>query len=338
MAAAPSESRLGEFDIIARYFAPIAAAFPGALGLKDDAALFDPPPGARFVVTADAMVAGVHFLADDPPDLIARKLMRANLSDLAAKGAIPHACLLTITLPEDTGEPWIAAYARGLAADAAEFAMPLAGGDTTATPGPLTLSLTAIGLVPEGRAPLLRSAAQVGDRVFVTGTIGDAHLGLAIQRGEFFGLDGDHRAALIDRYRLPQPRVAFGQALAALGPRKVHAAADVSDGLVADLGHICEASGVGARIALDRLPLSAAATAALAGAPLESCARLLSGGDDYEIVFTAPPDAAAEIVALAKALGIGVAELGEVLAKPGVDVVDAAGDSISLMRKGYRHF
>jgi thiamine-monophosphate kinase len=160
-----ASAKPGEFDLIARYFAPIAAAFPGALGLKDDAALFDPPAGSRLVVTADAMVAGVHFFENDPPDLIARKLMRVNLSDLAAKGATPYACLLTICLPVNTEERWIANFARGMAADAAEYAFPLAGGDTTRTPGPLTMSLTAVGLAPAGRAPLLRSGAKPGDRV-----------------------------------------------------------------------------------------------------------------------------------------------------------------------------
>lgn len=324
----------GEFDLIARYFAPIAAAFPGALGLKDDAAIFDPPAGSRFVVTADAMVAGVHFMADDPPDLIARKLMRVNLSDLAAKGATPYACLLTICLPSGTEEGWIAAFAKGLAADAAEYAFPLAGGDTTRTPGPLTLSLTAVGLVPASRAPLLRSGAQAGDLVFVTGSIGDAHLGLALQQGEFAGLAADHRAALIERYRLPQPRVVFGQALAALPG--VHAAADVSDGLVADLGHICAASHLAARLEAAKLPLSPAAAAVMTQADVRS--RLLTGGDDYEIVFTAAPDAEPALRALAQTQGVRLTALGRMDSGKGVTVVDAAGETISLLQKGYRHF
>lgn len=324
----------GEFDLIARYFAPIAAAFPGALGLKDDAAIFDPPAGSRLVVTADAMVAGVHFMADDPPDLIARKLMRVNLSDLAAKGATPYACLLTICLPTGTEEGWIAAFAQGLAADASEYAFPLAGGDTTRTPGPLTLSLTAVGLAPIGRAPLLRSGAQAGDLVFVTGTIGDAHLGLAVQQGEFAALAPEHRAALIERYRLPQPRVAFGQALAAVPG--VHAAADVSDGLVADLGHICAASGLGARLRADKLPLSAAAEAAMAMADIGS--RLLTGGDDYEIVFTAAPAAETALRGLASDQGLRLTAIGSMGNGQGVTVLDGAGEIISLLQKGYRHF
>ncbi|HEY4136295.1 MAG TPA: thiamine-phosphate kinase [Alphaproteobacteria bacterium] len=329
----------GEFDVIARHFAPIARAFPGALDLKDDAALFDPPPGSRLVVTADAMVAGVHFLPDDPPDLIARKLMRVNLSDLAAKGATPYACLLTICLPTGTAEAWIAAFAQGLAADARDYAFPLAGGDTTSTPGPLTLSLTAVGLAPAGRAPILRSGAQAGDLAFVTGTIGDAVLGLALQRGEWPALAEEHRAALIGRYRLPQPRVAFGQALAGLGPAKVHAAADVSDGLVADLGHICEASGVSARLEAARLPLSPAVAAALAQEGGETAlARLLTGGDDYEIVFAAPPDAEAAILALAAAHELTVTRIGRIESGQGVTVIDAAGKALSLPQKGYRHF
>ena len=323
----------GEFDLIARYFAPIAAAFPGALGLKDDVALFDPPAGSRLVVTADAMVAGVHFLEGDPPDLIARKLMRVNLSDLAAKGATPYACLLTICLPRNIEEGWIAAFAQGLAADAAAYAFPLAGGDTTATPGPLTLSLTAVGLAPAGRAPLLRSGAQAGDLVFVTGSIGDGHLGLAVQQGEFAALAPEHRAALIDRYRLPRPRVAFGQALAAIAG--VHAAADVSDGLAADLGHICAASGLAATIDMASLPLSAAAEAAIGIADVR--ARLVSGGDDYEIVFTAAPEAEPAILAAAKRLDVAATVVGRTLPGQGVSILDH-GKAISLPQKGYRHF
>ncbi len=339
MVAAPQSSVAGEFDLIARYFAPIAAAFPGALGLKDDVALFDPPAGARLVVTADAMVAGVHFFENDPPDLIARKLMRVNLSDLAAKGATPYACLLTICLPPiylpgGTEEGWVAAFAKGLAADAAEYAFPLAGGDTTRTPGPLTLSLTAVGLMPVGRAPLLRSGAQAGDIVFVTGTIGDAHLGLALQQGEFAGLAGAHRAALIERYRLPLPRVAFGQALAAVPG--VHAAADVSDGLVADLGHICAASGLAARFVAADVPVSPAAMAALPEA--ESRVRLLTGGDDYEMLFTAAPEAERAVRDVALGLGVAVTAIGRIEPGNGVTVLDGAGQVISLMRKGYRHF
>jgi len=329
----------GEFDLIARYFAPIAAAFPGALGLKDDAAIFDPPAGSRLIVTADAMVAGVHFMADDPPDLIARKLMRVNLSDLAAKGATPYACLLTICLPPiylpgGTEEGWIAAFAQGLAADASEYAFPLAGGDTTRTPGPLTLSLTAVGLAPMGRAPLLRSGAQAGDLVFVTGTIGDAHLGLAVQQGEFAALTPEHRAALIERYRLPQPRVAFGQALASVPG--AHGAADVSDGLVADLGHICAASGLAARLQADKLPLSAAVEAVMAMADIGP--RLLTGGDDYEIVFTAAPTAEPALRALANDQGLRLTVIGSIENGQGVTVLDGAGNVISLLQKGYRHF
>lgn len=324
----------GEFDLIARYFAPIAAAFPGALGLKDDVALFDPPAGSRLVVTADAMVAGVHFLEGDPPGLIARKLMRVNLSDLAAKGAMPYACLLTLSLPKGTAEGWVAAFAKGLAADAAEYAFPLAGGDTTSTPGPLSLSLTAVGLMPQGRAPLLRSGAKPGDAVFVTGTIGDAHLGLAVQQGEFADLAPEHRAALIERYRLPQPRVAFGQALAAIPG--VHAAADVSDGLIADLSHICAASGLAGTVEAAKLPLSPAAVAA--GRSTDLRPRLMTGGDDYEIVFTAAPQAEAAVRAAAKMAGIAVTQVGAIAAGQGVTAIDGEGKVISLLQKGYRHF
>jgi thiamine-monophosphate kinase len=327
----------GEFDLIARYFAPLAESFPGALGLKDDAALIDVPKGRRVVATMDAMVAGVHFLPDDPPDLIARKLMRVNLSDLAAKGAEPYACLMAISLPHGTHEAWLQAFARGLAADAAEFAMPLIGGDTTATPGPLTLSLTALGLVgdSEGRepGPVLRSGAKLGDRIFVSGTIGDGFLGLQAVRGEHGALAEGPRQYLIGRYRLPSPRVALGRRLASLA----HGAADVSDGLIADLGHICKASGVGAEIQAARMPLSDAAQMLVARSP-ELLASLLSGGDDYEVVFTADPADSDRISAIAQEVGVPVTDIGFIVGGDKVEVTDAQAMDLVLGAAGYRHF
>ena len=334
MASAPPP---GEFDLIARFFAPLAKDFPGALGLKDDVALLDVPAGRRLVVTVDAMVAGVHFLPDDPPDAIARKLMRVNLSDLAAKGAQPYACLLALSLPHRVTEAWLAQFAEGLAADAKAFAMPLIGGDTTATPGPLTLSLTAFGLVGDGSGaepgPMLRASARVGDRVFVSGTIGDGFLGLGTLRGEHGDLAAPQRAHLIDRYRVPTPRVALGRGLASVA----HAAMDVSDGLVADLGHICEASGVGAQIQAGMLPLSEAARIVLAREPA-LLAQLLSGGDDYELLFTADAADAARIAAIAAAAAVPVTDIGLIVAGKGVSVRDAQAREMALPAAGYRHF
>ena len=210
----------------------------------------------------DAIVAGVHFFPDDPPDLIAKKLVRVNVSDLAAKGAKPIACFLAMALPRATSSSWLAAFARGLAEDCAAFEIPLAGGDTTATDGPLTLALTACGEVPQERVPL-RSGAKVGDRIFVSGTIGDGALGLEVARGALGDLATPLRDYLLGRYRLPDPKIRLGKALRGL----IHAAIDISDGLVADLGHICETSGVDAEIQAAMVPMSDAVQTALGKDP-----------------------------------------------------------------------
>jgi thiamine-monophosphate kinase len=317
-------SRAGEFELIARYFRPLAMAAEGALGLADDAALLDVPAGDRLVATADALTAGVHFLPDDPPDLIARKALRVNLSDLAAMAARPLAYLLTVAFPVDIGEDWIAKFARGLAQDQAEFGIALAGGDTTATPGPLSLSVTALGLVARGRE-LRRSTAQAGDLVAVSGTIGDAMLGLARLQGRLAAIAGE--TELIARYRLPQPRLALARKLAGLASGGL----DVSDGLVGDLGHICEASGVGAVIQAQRVPLSAPARAVLAREP-ERLASLITGGDDYELLFTLPQALETELA------GLPVTVIGRMEAGQGVRVLDGAGRALALGPGGYRHF
>jgi thiamine-monophosphate kinase len=317
--------RLGEFELIATLFAPLAG--PGAFDLTDDAAVVATPPGHELVATKDMMVAGVHFLADDPPDLVARKLLRVNLSDLAAMGAAPHGYLLGVSLPAAIDDAWLARFAAGLAADQAEFGIVLLGGDTTSTPGPLTLSLTALGFVETGRA-LRRAGARPGDRLLVTGCIGDAALGLLALRGELADPDG----VLAGRYRLPVPRVAFGRRL----PGLASAGLDVSDGLVADVGHLCEVSGVAATLRAGDVPLSAAARAALAVRPalLET---VLTGGDDYELVFAAPPGALPALRAAAAETGVPLAEIGVVRGGAGVTVEDARGAPVALSRRGFRH-
>jgi thiamine-monophosphate kinase len=325
----------GEFDLIARYFAPIAAAYPGALGLKDDVALLDLAAGHRMAVTTDAIVAGTHFLPDDPPQLIAKKLVRVNVSDLAAKGAKPLGCLLVLALPRGTTASWLDAFAKGLAEDCSEFGIPLVGGDTTATDGALTLALTALGEVPAGKA-LLRSGAKVGDRIFVTGTIGDAALGLEVAKGGLNQLAGSQRDYLLGRYRVPEPKLKFGLAVRDLA----HAAIDVSDGLVADLGHICETSNVGAEIQAAMVPMSDAVQIAVSKEP-DLLSRVLGGGDDYEILFTANPEQSDRIVELGISVGVPVTGIGFIVpatAESRVRVADLKTIETVLRVAGYRHF
>jgi thiamine-monophosphate kinase len=315
----------GEFDLIRKYFAPLAAGFSGALDLEDDACTYAVPSGHELVLTADALVEGRHYLVSDPPDLIARKMLRVNLSDLAAKGARPVGYLMTTALGPEIDEDWIAKFAAGLAADQREYGISLMGGDTVATPGPTTLSVTALGIVPVGRA-LRRRGAKPGDRLYVSGTIGDGALGLKALRGQLLELNADHRTALGDRYHLPQPRLKLGAGLLESG--KVTASMDVSDGLVADAGHIAEASHCGLVIHADRVPLSAAAAEALAG-DLDLLPSILGGGDDYELLFTA---------AAGFRTSEAITEIGEVVSGGGVKVVDRDGIEIVLAEGGFRHF
>jgi thiamine-monophosphate kinase len=311
-----------EFSLIARHFRPLAG--PGALNLADDAALLTPPPNRELVLTADAMVAGVHFLPDDPPDLIGRKLLRVNLSDLAAKGAVPLSYLMTVSAPKDTPDAWFAGFAAGLARDHAIYDVTLLGGDTTSTPGPISLSLTIIGHVAPGTA-VRRVGARAGDEIWVTGTIGDGALGLAVALGKL----ADHSGFLLDRYRLPQPRV--GLAIAGIAS----AGMDVSDGLIQDLGHICRASAVAAEIAVDRVPLSTAAR--LAGPDwLTTC---LTGGDDYELLLSVPPGRSAALRGAAARAGIPVARIGHFHSgPPEVMVRQPSGEPLALTTGGWSHF
>jgi thiamine-monophosphate kinase len=321
---------LGEFGRIRRFFAPLAG--PGGLDLRDDAALLACGAGRQLVVTVDAIVAGVHYLPDDPPDLVARKLLRVNLSDLAAMGARPRHYLLTTALPATHDDDWVARFAAGLGEDQHRYGVALLGGDSVATDGQAVLSLTAIGEVAAG-AEIRRSGAHPGDHVWVSGTIGDAFLGLAELRGGYPNLPPEQRAALIARFQLPEPRVELGPRLAGIA----HAMCDVSDGLVADLGHICEASGVAATVTLSQLPLSSAARQVVAGAP-DLPARLATAGDDYELLFTASPDASNGIRNLAAELGLPITAIGTIENGDGVRLVNPDGKTVSVAAAGYRHF
>jgi thiamine-monophosphate kinase len=326
----------GEDRLIARFFRPIAR-HPGARGLIDDAAVLSPPAGSDLVLTADAIIGGVHFFPADPPDAIARKALRVNLSDLAAKGADPAGFLLTLAIPENTGEDWLAAFARALGEDAEFYRCPLLGGDTDRTPGPLTVSIAALGTVPAGRM-VSRGGAKVGDRVIVTGTIGDAALGLRLRReptaGDRWRLTPAMRSHLADRYLIPQPRNAVAEAVRA----HASAAIDVSDGLVGDLGKLCRASRLSAEIEVARVPLSEAARAALAADPT-LWQTILTGGDDYEIVGTASAGTLAPFRAAASAVGVPLTEIGQVVEGEGSPRFRGAdGQVLAFALASFSHF
>jgi thiamine-monophosphate kinase len=319
----------GEDSLIARYFKPIATD-PGAFGLDDDAAILA-PSGDDIVVTTDAIVEGVHFLPDDPPDTVARKALRVNLSDLAAKGASCAGFVLTLAL-RNAGDAWLTAFARGLGEDARLFACPLLGGDTVSTPGPLTVSITAFGRVPVGKM-VHRSGARPGDRVMVTGTIGDAALGLAMLKGTL-AADAAAGAMLIQRYRVPQPRNTL--AIAVRG--HASAAMDVSDGLAGDLAKLCAASGISAVIDTPGIPKSDAASELLARGAV-GIEALISGGDDYEILCTVAEAQVAAFADEARRAGVSVSAIGRVTAGNNPPVfLDGQGKEIRLSRLSYSHF
>lgn len=327
----------GEFELIAKYFAPLSADYPGAFGLLDDAAIISPSAGHDLVAKTDAIVGGVHFHANDPSDLVARKALRVNLSDLAGKGAIARAYMLDLILPETTTTTWLSAFAGGLAADQREYGVHLIGGDTNATPGPLTIAVTAFGEVPKGRM-LRRNGARAGDLIFVTGTIGDAVLGLKTLRGELPTLKAEAAATLLERYRLPQPRVEIGPLLLDVATATI----DVSDGLLADLEHICEVSIVSAVIESEKVPLSLAARQALIDDPTLA-ATTLAGGDDYEILFTAPTVAVSRINQISQSSGTPITAIGRVkissrVIETRVTVLGPNGTPLKLANKGWTHF
>jgi len=324
----------GEDALIARYFRPIATD-PGAFGLVDDAAVLR-AWGDDLVVTTDAIVEGVHFPPGDPPDSIARKALRVNLSDLAAKGATPSGFVLTLAL-RAADDAWLTPFARGLGEDAAQFGCPLLGGDTVSTPGPLMISITAFGRVPAGKM-VHRNGAKPGDRVVVTGTIGDAALGLDILKGgtaeAALAGDATARAMLVDRYRVPQPRNALAKAVR----EHAQAAMDVSDGLAGDLAKLCAASGVSAAIDAQSVPLSVAAATLLARG-IAGIEAIVSGGDDYEILCAIPEERFEAFAQEAGTAGVAVTSIGTVIAGRAVPrFLDGKGSEIALPRLSYSHF
>lgn len=324
-----TDNSLGEFGSIARYLAPLAG--PEGVGLLDDAALYTPPPGHQLVLTKDAMVAGVHFFADDSPTVVARKLARVNLSDLAAMGAEPAGYLLAFALPKAEAERWMKELAEGLAQTQALFGWTLWGGDTVSTDGPVTLSLTAIGTVPAGKA-LRRSGARAGDRIFVSGSIGDAALGLLVRQGALGHLGEAETDYLLQRLYLPSPRLSLGVALRGIAS----AAMDVSDGLLADLGHVARASGLGARVIVERIPLSAVTRRVTTDTP--ALFERIFEGDDYELLFTVPPERAPDIAAIGASLGLALTEIGEMIDGAGVHLFHEGGAEAGPVTGGFRHF
>ncbi len=332
MAASEETSR--EERLIARYFRPLATS-PGAFGLGDDAAVITPPPGCDLVLTTDGVIAGVHFFPDDPPETIGRKALRMNLSDLAAKGAAPVGFLLSVALPSAIDEAWVARFAAGLGEDIKHFGCPLLGGDTDHTPGPLSVLISAYGTVPAG-AMVRRSTAKAGDRILVTGAIGDAALGLLLHRDKTLSkswrLADAAREHLEQRYLLPAPR----NVLAGAVLQHASAAMDVSDGLAGDLAKLCRASGVAAEIDADRVPLSDAARAALSADP-SLIETALTGGDDYEILLTLAADKLDVFRAAATKAGVAITEIGYMTAGQGARFI-RGGKTLTFARPSYSHF
>ncbi|QQN61822.1 thiamine-phosphate kinase [Bradyrhizobium diazoefficiens] len=328
------DNNSAEDSLIARYFKPLATD-PGAFALVDDAAVLS-SSGDDIVATTDAIVEGVHYLADDPPGTIARKALRVNLSDLAAKGAVPAGFVLTLAL-RSKEDSWLRPFADALGEDAKTFACPLLGGDTVSTPGPQMISITAFGRVPKGRM-VGRAGARPGDLIMVTGTIGDAALGLDMLTGgpaaAALASDPAAREALVSRYRIPQPRNLLAQAV------RDHASAamDVSDGLAGDLTKLCAASGVSAIVEVPNVPLSAAA-AGLIVRNAVCVETLLAGGDDYEVLCTVPPAQSDALIAAGRTAGLAVTAIGAIVAgQERPRFLDGQGRELALERLSYSHF
>lgn len=308
-----------EFARISRYLAPLAS--PEGLGLLDDAALI-PGPGKRdYAITKDAIVEGVHFLPGTDAGLIAKKLLRTNLSDIAAMGAAPKFYLIAAALPASVDDAWYKGFTAALAEEQEVYNIALIGGDTASTSGPITLSLTMLGEVPRGKA-LLRSGAKPGDGVYVSGMLGDAALGLQLIKA------GKRDAYLENRYHYPEPRMALGIALRGIA----NACMDISDGLLGDISHICKASGVSATLHADRLPLSDAAKAESITTELAA-----TGGDDYELLFTVPKKKEKKLAALSEKLGLSLTRIGEITEGNGVKLLDEDGKTLDFKQQGWQH-
>jgi thiamine-monophosphate kinase len=336
----PSDEPLHGEEAIIAVLAPLAEGAPGAFGLMDDCALIAPEPGTELVLKTDPVAEGVHFLPGEAPADIAWKALAVNVSDLAAKGATPVGYLMALSFPAAPTRAWLSAFADGLREAQARFGCRLLGGDTDRRPGPLTVSITAISAVPHGRM-VRRGTARPGDLLFVSGTIGDAALGLALARdpglAAAWGLSAAEADFLLRRHRRPEPRLALGEALR----QYASAAMDVSDGLVKDLDRMLRASGVAGRLAAADVPLSAAARRFVAQAPDQQdqrLARLLTAGDDYEVLAAVPAAHAADFRAAAADSGVPVREIGALSAGSALSVNGADGRPLPLGRTGWDHF
>jgi thiamine-monophosphate kinase len=321
----------GEDKLIARFFGPIATD-PGALGLTDDAAFIKPPPGTEMVLKTDAIVGGIHFFPEDMAATVAQKALRVNLSDLAAKGAKPLGFLVSLALPKEIDEAWLAGFASGLREDIAAYKCPLFGGDTVRSPGPIMVSVATFGSVPDGRM-VRRSGAKAGDHVFVTGTIGDAALGLKLRQGSQWPLDDKHREHLLSRYLLPRPRNALAQAVLDYASSSM----DVSDGLAGDLAKLVRVSKVAAAIEVARVPLSDAAQAVIAHDP-SMLEPALTGGDDYEILCTVSPANIDRFRVAAMMAKTAVTDIGTVAEGEGAVFRAANGEAMQFSRTSFSHF
>ena len=326
----------GEEAIIQGALAPLSSGFPGALGLKDDAAVMAVPAGQALVVTMDAIAQGVHFFADDAPADIGWKALAVNVSDLIAKGATPHAYLMSLAFPSAPDPEWLARFAEGLGQAQSEFGLHLIGGDTSRRPGPVSITITALGLVPEG-SMVKRGGARPGDHIFVSSTLGNAALGLKLRANapetKMWPLEAHERTALIRRYLRPTPQLGLVPVLRA----HARAAMDISDGLIKDLGRMTELSGVGAEIYANRLPLSATVAKVLAAHPGEIVA-VVAGGDDYEVLAAVAGDQVAAFEDAAATAFVAVTQIGHIRAGTGVLVIGAGGQPMQLTQSGYDHF
>ncbi|MFD2207590.1 thiamine-phosphate kinase [Kiloniella antarctica] len=327
---------VSEFDLIDSCFAPLSKDYEEAYGLKNDAALISEHPDSSTVVTMDTLIAGVHFFNSDPADDIARKCLRVNLSDLAAMGAKPTAYTLSMAYSDDLNAPWVKSFVRGLDADQQEFSIRLIGGDTVKTHGPLTITITCFGSVPRHRC-LKRNTATPGQDIWVSGTLGDSAAGLQILKGEVSFDNQELRDVLVHRYQVPMPRIGLGICL--LNDNISNTAMDVSDGLLADLSHITKASKVGATVLEQKLPYSNALKALFSkNETLKMVELAVTGGDDYELLFTADKLYRKKINDLARKLSLKISCIGSINSDKGVSLIEENGNHIHLSKMGWKHF